>query len=138
MKHLLLLALSLLCLTACASLPGETQEVSGSAQVLHYESTSLTLDSVQQDLWDAVEEFLWENPSFRSAYRQGAPCEFLSGRADTVRILWLKKGDAELVLKIGDSQWRLKMGKNFLNDWEVTSFHPMPVSLQISKTTVGS
>ena len=78
MKRLLLLALSLLCLTACASLPEETQESGRPAQILHHESTSLTLGSVQQDLWDAVKEFLRENPSFRSAYRQGTSCKLLS------------------------------------------------------------
>lgn len=138
MKRLLLLALSLLCLTACASLPAETQESGESSQVLHHESTFLAWGSVPQDLWDAVEEFLWETPSFRSAYRQGAPCELLAGQADTLRVLWLKKGNAELILKIGDLRWRLKMEKSLFQDWEVTSFHPNPVCLQPVNTAIGS
>lgn len=138
MKRLLLLSLSLLCLTACASLPEETQESGRPAQILHHESTSLTLGSVQQDLWDAVKEFLRENPSFRSAYRQGTSCKLLSGQADTVRVLWMKKGNAELILKIGGSQWRLKMEKSFFQDWEVISFRASPLSLQVTKTAVGS
>ena len=138
MKRLLLLALSLLCLTACVSLPGEIQDVSRSVHVLHHESASLTPDSVQQDLWGAVREFLCGTPAFRSAYSQGAPCEFLSGRADTVRVMWMKKGNAELILKIGGSQWRLKMEKSFFQDWEVISFRASPLSLQVTKTAVGS
>lgn len=138
MKRLLLLALSLLCLTACASLPAETQKSGEPSQVFHHESTFLAWGSVPQDLWDAVEEFLWENPSFRSAYRQGAPCELLAGQADTVQVLWMKKGDAELILKIGGFQWRLKVEKSLFQEWEVTSFHPNPVCLQTAKTAIGS
>lgn len=125
MKRLVPVLLILLLFSSCSPVPLGKQEEGAPPTVLHRETEVLS-QSNSRELQQAACEFLKSNGFFSSAYGYNPEWEFLTGCADTIQVLWLQKGEAQLIVEIDGDCWRLELTKSFLQNWEVTSFYSNP------------
>lgn len=125
MKRLFPVLLVLILFSSCSPAPLGQQEELESPAVLHRETTVLSVSS-SRALQEAAWEFLREDHFFSSAYGKDPEKEFLTGCTDTLQVLWLEKGEGQLIVEIDGDCWRLELTKGFFQDWEVTSFYPNP------------
>lgn len=125
MKRLLPILLMLLLFSSCSPVSLEQQKAGASPAVLHRETVVLS-QSNSRELQQAAWEFMEHNGFFSSAYGRNPEWEFLTGCTDVIQVLWLQKGEAQLIVEIDGDCWRLELTKSLLQNWQVTSFHANP------------
>lgn len=128
MKRVLCLSLLMvLMLIGCAPAVVEnnrSQSQYTAGQIVHREQGTAAFGYGMEEVYQAAEQFVRESGFFQKYPGNGGRVRFRECYSDVLYLFSLKKGEAQLVLEVGHTRWRLYMEKTFLQEWQVTACLP--------------
>ena len=123
MKRLICLCILLLSmLTGCIPVPVIKDTDTGSPQIVNQEQIIFSGYGLEE-LREAAEKFLKVEQSFFAAkYGKRPEARYVKCYVEVLHLLLFEKGEAQMIMTIGQDRWCLYMEKSLFQDWYVTDY----------------
>lgn len=123
MKRLICLCILVLSmLTGCIPVPVIKDTDTGSPQIVNQEQVIFS-GYGSEELREAAREFLKREQNFFAAkYGKVPEVRYVKCYVEVLHLLSFEKGEARMVMAIGQDRWCLYMEKSLFQDWCVTDY----------------